>query len=290
MTAPPPLLRPTRWHGASPVGAGTVIFGLVLVAVGIGATALFASVEAPPVAVVSCLWLVAAGVIVTGLWVLDREPRAHAQLVNGVAVTPTEQRLPDDWVHLVRGTAMNPILRLGLYAYGVYALLMAVTAITESRGQFDAPMIASAVFGALATAMLGAAFRASLGRRRLAGFGTAPIGLTLGRSGVTHITLDAVRFVAWPDILRVEASTAARGRDTAHLYRTITLVMHDGAASGEPLVLPTLRFRLDATALYTALATFTHRPELRAELGTTRGQAMLDTWADAAATPDADAL
>lgn len=45
-----------------------------------------------------------------------------------------------------------------------------------------------------------------------------------------------------------------------------------------------------ATALYTAVATFTHRPELRAELGTTRGQAMLDTWADAAATPDADAL
>lgn len=284
-----PLREPARWREAKPVGRFTLIFGAVASLVGLLLTVMVMSNGAPFVGVVAVSWPIVLGVVVMGLWVFDRMPRGDAELVNAVAVTPSDDRLPDDWVHLVRGRAVPPLLQIGLIAYGAYGVAMSVGAALDATANDDgAAFLAAIIFAAIGVGMLGVAAWAALGRRRLSSFGRAPIGLTLGASGITLVTVRRTRFIAWDDIRTIATPVAARSRDTEHLYRTVRLTAGGGAgeSGGEALevLLPMSRYRLEPAALYTALVTFSQHPGLRELLGTTHGQALLDAWTDAART------
>ncbi len=216
-------------------------------------------------------------------------PRGHAELVNAVAVTPSDRRLTDDWVHLVRGRPVPPLLLLGLFAYGAYGVAMALGAALDANANDDAAaFLAALVFSAIGLGMLGVATWAALGRRRLSSFGRPPIGLTLGPSGVTLVTVRRTRFLAWDDIRLIETPLVARSRDTEHLYRTVRLTVLPSDDGPPEVTLAMSRYRLEPAALYTALETFRENPALREMLGTTHGQALLDAWSEAARRRERD--
>src|SRR5690606_25921852 len=139
-----PLREPPRWRGAQPVGAFTLWFGVVTALLGAVLTVMVTAGGAPFVGIVAVSWLLAAGIAVAGLWVLDRMPRARAELVNAVAVTPGD-RPPDDWVHLVRGRTLPPLLHLGLAAYGAHGVAMAVGAFVDAEVRGDGAAVVMGV-------------------------------------------------------------------------------------------------------------------------------------------------
>lgn len=278
-----PLREPALWRDARPVGRFTLVFGAAASLIGLLMTIMVAANGAPFVAIVAVSWPISLGVVVMGLWAVDRMPRGEAELVNAVAVTPSRDRLPDDWVHLVRGRPVPPLLQLGLLAYGAYGVAMAVGAALDARANGDAAALLSAlIFTAIGLGMLGVAAWAALGRRRLSSFGRTPIGLTLGPSGVTLVTVRRTRFLAWDDIRLVETPSAARSRDTEHLYRTVRLTVRPSDGGPPEVTLVMSRYRLEPAALYTALVTFSQNAGLREVLGTTHGQALLEAWSEAA--------
>src|SRR5690606_20006245 len=73
----------------------------------------------------------------------------------------------------------------------------------------------------------------------------------------------------------VETPSAARSRDTEHLYRTVRLTVRPSDGGPPEVTLVMSRYRLEPAALYTALVTFSQNAGLREVLGTTHGQARL---------------
>ena len=278
------LRRPEAWRKAQAFGRGTLIYGLVLIAFGVGIGILVLvrepSAHAPLFAVASGGGMLAWGLVLIGLAV---PPHPHPPvLVNAVAVTPTNEPLPDDWVHLFRRRRMGRTFALGLGALSLYMLAIVVVTVwlvvdgTEDAGLLlflGIPVLSAVVWGIYA-------LREARSRRRLSTFGRAPTGFTLGASGVTVLEPHATRHIPWGDVSHVVATNARTRGGKSPLHPIVQLVV-----GSETVTLQINQHVASPAVVYTALATAVDDARFRSMLGDSRGQAVLEGWARDAVAP-----
>lgn len=285
-----PLRRPSVWAKRQTFGLGSLLFGIFLLAfgVGIGILALLndRSGQGPFSAVAGGGGMAAWGLIAIGVSFPAR-PQPPA-LVNAVAVTPSDDRLPDNWVHLFRRRRMARAFSIGLVVLGVYMLILGggITTLVF-LGEEEAwllPFLALPFFSGLF--MLGLGLREMTSRARLATFGRAPTGLTLGPSGIALLEPHTTRFLPWD---RVTALRVANGRTRggeSSLYPIIVLTLRpDGSGQPADETLQLTQYLAPPEAVYTAIVTAFKDAGFRGQLGTSPAQQVLERWtADAASS------
>ncbi|MFK4789329.1 hypothetical protein [Microbacterium sp. ZW T5_56] len=95
-------------------------------------------------------------------------------------------------------------------------------------------------------------------------FGRLPVGLTLGRSGITRHPVAGATFVRWEHITAVEVAPHARVR----ICR----------GDAEPLEFTAGMFDEHAGLIYNAIRLYAEQPPLRAELSTAEAQRRFESW------------
>jgi hypothetical protein len=290
-----PLRRPAVWNTTAAFGTWSLVYGCVLLAVGVGIGILTLSADrtphAPLYAVVGGGGMAALGLVAIGV---SFRPRAQPPvLVNAVAVTPSTALLPDDWVHLFRRRRMAPVFSIGLVALGLYMLTIAGgTAYLVAVGVEDAGLLLFAVIPLLSgLGMLGYGLREMVSRQRLSTFGRAPTGLTLGTSGITLLDPHRTRHIPWSRVLAVRADNGRTRGGKSALYPIVVLTVAPDAAGPdaqpatqpEEVTLQMLQYVVDRAVVFSALATAFEDPGFRAELGSAGAQTLLDRWVVAAA-------
>ncbi len=273
-----PLRRPPAWERTRRPGAGSAIFGIVLILIGVGITILVLTQDRTPHAP---LFAAAAGggMFAWGLVILGMAfpPRPQPPvLVNAVAVTPGDDRLPDDWVHLFRRRRMTRSFTIGVAALSAYMfVIVGGTVWLVMDGTEDAGLLLFLGIPLLSAVILGInALREWVSRRRLSTFGRAPTGLTLGRSGLTLLEPHHTRFIPWETITRVGAKNAKTRGGESPYHPVMEL-----ALPGETVEVQLARYVATPHAVYTAVVTAVEDAGFREELGDARAQGVLERWA-----------
>jgi hypothetical protein len=283
--APPPLRRPQAWERAQSFGRWSLVLGIALltagIAIGILAITQDRTDQAPLYAIAGGGGIAAWGLVAIGLSFPTRAK--PPLLVNAVAVTPSSEKLADDWVHLFRRRRMARAYSIGLVALGLYMLTIGGgTVYLVAIGVEDAGIL---LFAALpifsGVMMLGFGAREAISRQRLSTFGRAPTGFTLGTSGFTLLEPHTTRFIPWERIASIRAGNARTRGGESPLYPTVTLTLHPDAAGGrgEEITLQMLQYLVHRAVVVTALVEGLEDAAFRGDLGTMRAQAVLDRWA-----------
>lgn len=279
-----PLRRPPAWQKRETFGTWSLVFGIFLLALGVGIGILALLNDRTDQTVFSAIagggGMAAWGLIAIGVSFPSR-PQAPL-LVNAVAVTPTPDRPADDWVHLFRRRRMARVFSVGLVVLGLYMLTLGggiayLVLIGEEEGWL-LPLLAIPIL----SGVLGVGFglREVTSRARLATFGRAPTGLTLGPSGITLLEPHSTRFIPWEAVSRVRADNARTRGGKSPLYPIVVLTLH-----GSPEVtLQLTQYLAPPEAVFSALLTAYEDAAFRGELGTSPTQSLLERWtADAPA-------
>ncbi len=277
------LRRPPVWDSLETFGVWIRVFGIALVAGGVGLAVLTLMNErseyAPLFAVMTGSGFVAGGLVAIGITFPPR-PQPPT-LVNAVAVTPVPELLPDDWVHLFRRRRFSRFVTLGLIGVGFFLLvLVGGIVFLIAVGEEDSGLLVLLVLP-FAAGVYWAVFgiRQAISRRRLGTFGLAPTGLTLGRSGLTLLDPVATHFIPWQRLRSVEPGLARTRGGPSALYPIITLGFHPEAGrQAENVTLHLIQHVVPAHVVFSALATAHEDPAFRDELGTARAQSTMDAW------------
>jgi len=280
-----PLRRPPAWAKAQSFGRWSLVYGFVLLAGGIALGILVLTRDRTDQALLYALasggGIGAWGLIAIGVSFPARQ--RPPQLVNAVAVTPSSERLADDWVHLFRRRRMARVFSIGLVALGLYMLLIGGgTVYLVAIGVEDAGILLFAALPLLSgVMMLGFAAREVISHRRLSTFGRAPTGFTLGPSGVTLLEPQVTRFIPWAQVASVHAGNGRTRGGESPLYPIVTLTLHPDAAGATPeqLTLQMGQYLVDRAVVFSALVTALEDSAFRSDLGTTRAQAVFERWA-----------
>lgn len=285
----PPLRWPPVWARAKSFGRWSLFFGIALLVLGVGIAVLIVAEDRTDQALFNAVagggGMAAWGLIAIGASFPTRAERPV--LVNAVAVTPSSERLADDWVHLFRRRRMARVFSIGLIALGLYMLTIGGgTAYLVAIGVEEAGVLVFSVLALLSgVMMLGFGAREAISRQRLSTFGRAPTGFTLGASGFTLLEPHTTRFIPWGRIADVRPGYApTRGGVSPH-HPIVTLTLRPDAAGSqdENLTLQMMQYLADRAVVFSAIATAVEDAGFRDDLGTTRAQAVLDRWAAEAA-------
>ncbi len=221
-------------------------------------------------------WAVSFGALMAGLSVSREGPPRRYRgpvLMNAVALTRADHEPPDSWVHFFRqqlaSWGLGWALLLG--GTGSGALLVVAGARVVERGAgawllLIAPLVlGTAVLVVCGVIALVAAFRS-------ASFGRIPIGIAIGRSGITRHYLDAIEIVRWEQVRAVSAlGRDDRSTEGARRVR----VERDGST---PWDLGVDDYAAPPWVLYAALRYWHEHPERRDELSSTVAQRRLGRW------------
>jgi hypothetical protein len=283
-----PLRRPDVWRELKTFGPWMRVYGIVLVAFGVGLAVLTVLRErsefGPLFAVMVGGGFVAGGLVLIGM---TFPPRPEAPtLVNAVAVTPGGERLADDWVHVFRRRRFSRFVTLGFAGLALYLLtLVGGILFLIVVGAEDAGLLVLLVLP-LVAGVWWAAFgiRQAISRRRLGTFGRPPTGLTLGRSGLTLLDPGATRFIPWERLQSVDAGLTRTRGGPSPLYPIIVLRLRaDDGQAAEQVTLHLIQYVAPAHVVFSALVTAVEQWDFREQLGTASAQSTLDAWM--AATP-----
>jgi len=242
------------------------ITGVITTAVGVASGSLTATGSlAWGVALAIVFGLLALVATALGLFAVYRRP---PQLINAVTLTRAAVRPVDDWVHFCRERPTRAWVRFWLTASGASTAVLLGLAMP---GVLRAPgglwwlfLFVPLLIPCLVLTLYGLVQRVL--DTKNSSFGEAPVGLALGRHGVSrYLVAGGVRWTPWEAISRIEALPHSRVR----------VGRLDG---GEPLEFTAGVFEQDAVLLYCAVRFYAEHPELRDELGTTVAQERFEAW------------
>lgn len=188
------------------------------------------------------------------------------QLLNAVVLGRAVVAPADDWVHFYQEQAMHVWVRawmiLSGIGTGVLLVVSMIAVLATPTGVwwlflFIPLLVGCAVVGVYALLQ-------NLLDAKNSSFGRIPVGLTLGRSGITRHLVAGADFVRWEHITAVEVAPHARIR------------ICRGAA--EPLEFTAGMFEERAGLIYNAIRLYYEQPQLRTELSTTEAQQRFESW------------
>ena len=188
------------------------------------------------------------------------------QLLNAVVLGRATVAPADDWVHFYREQTMHAWVRVWMILSGIGTgalLVFAMVAALATPGGvwwlflFVPLLVVCAVAGAYALLQ-------NLLDAKNTSFGRIPVGLTLGRSGITRHLVAGAHFVRWEHVTAVEVAPYARIR----ICR----------GANEPLEFTAGMFDERAGLIYNAIRLYAEHPHLRAELSTTDAQRRFEAW------------
>ena len=262
-----PYPTPEGWLPDAQYFPNPVIWatGGVAVAVGV-ASALLIAVGSLAWGVVLAVAFGMLGVLAAGfgLFATHRRP---PQLINANTLSGAMVRPVDDWVHYFRERPAGAWVRtwLGFSGLGTALLLgLAMPGVLAAPGGawwllfFVPVLVGCVVLVVYGVTQLAIDIRNS-------SFGQAPVGLAIGRHGVSRYLLAGATWVPWEAIAEVQAYEHSR----------VVLVRRDGAPD---LEVSAGVFEQDAVLLYCAVRFYVEHPELRDELGTTLAQQRFVAW------------
>ncbi len=257
---PPELLTPGEKF-PRPVAWGTGA-----VAAALGAVSVWCTVSGSLIwATVSAVLFGVVAVLAFAFDLGDAAARPP-QLLNAVVLGRATVAPADDWVHFYREQTMHVWVRVWMVLSGIGTaalLVFAMIAVLATPGGvwwlflFVPLLIVCAVAGTYALLQ-------NLLDAKNTSFGRIPVGLTLGRSGITRHLVAGAHFVRWEDVTAVDVAPHARIR----ICR----------GAGESLEFTAGMMQERAGLIYNAIRLYAEHPHLRAELSTTEAQRRFEAW------------
>jgi hypothetical protein len=281
MTLPYPPLDAWRVHATRPVRRWPAVFWAVI-ATGLAIAMVAANLRGDVGG--GILQAVLFGALTTLLSVTYQQAgseRGLPHFINAVVLTRAVVQPRDSWIHFFREQGPSRWFTTCIAVAGLLAapslLWTAITAVSLDAGLWllvIVPLLLIAVFLAFVGVLAIAKYV------RFATFGQRPIGISLGRHGLTRYYLDGVDEWPWESIARVEAQGAtldAEGDFTADLV--IVATERPEGITYDKYDIAT--YESHAWLIYTAARFWAEHPEHRTELGTTFAQRRIEGWRDA---------
>jgi len=209
-----------------------------------------------------------------------RRPIRGPVLMNAVALTRAESAPADSWVHFFREGLASWTLGWGLLLGGAgSAVMLVLTGMRAVSIGADGWLLLVVPLGLGAGILVLCGVIALVIAFRSASFARIPIGLSIGRSGVSRYYVDAIESVRWEDI-RAIAAVAREDSDTEG-SRSV-LIEREGR---EPWRIGVDEYPTPPWVVYAALRFWHEHPDARSELSTTFAQRRIEEWCATAQEP-----
>ncbi|MCE4026006.1 hypothetical protein LXM50_08475 [Microbacterium sp. Au-Mic1] len=203
-------------------------------------------------------------------------------LMNAVTLTRADSAPPDSWVHFFREGLASWALGWGLLLGGAGSVvLLAMAGIRAVAIDAGGWLLLIVPLGLCAGILVLCGVIALIIAFRSASFARIPIGLSIGRSGVSRYYLDAIESVRWEDIRSIAA--VAREEDDTEGSRSV-LIEREGR---DPWRIGVDEYPTPPWVIYAALRFWLEHPADRGELSSTFAQRRIQEWCAAAQDPDA---
>jgi len=201
-------------------------------------------------------------------------------LMNAVTLTRADSAPPDSWVHFFReGLAswtLGWALLLGGVGSAVLLVMAGVRAIAVDAGGW---LLLVVPLGLCAAILVLCGAIALIIAFRSASFARIPIGLSIGRSGISRYYVDTIESVRWEDI---RAITAVAREDSDTEGSRSVLIEREGE---DPWRIGVDEYPTPPWVICCALRFWLEHPANRSELSSTFAQRRLEQWCDAAKDP-----
>lgn len=201
-------------------------------------------------------------------------------LMNAVTLTRADSAPPDSWVHFFREGLGSWTLGWGLLLGGagsaVLLVMAGARAVAVDAGGW---LLLVVPLGLCAAVLVLCGVIALIIAFRSASFARIPIGLSIGRNGISRYYLDAIESVRWEDIRAITAV----GREDSDTEGSRSILIE---REGEDLWrIGVDEYPTPPWVIYCALRFWLEHPAHRGELSSTFAQRRLEQWCDAANDP-----
>lgn len=211
-----------------------------------------------------------------------RRPIRGPVLMNAVALTRADSAPPDSWVHFFREGLGSWMLGWGLLLGGAgSATLLVMAGMRAVTIGADGWLLLVVPLGLGAGILVLCGVIALVIAFRSASFARIPIGVSIGRSGVSRYYLDEIESVRWEDIRAIRA--VAREDGDTEGSRSV-LIERSGR---DPWRIGIDEYPTPPWVIYAALRFWHEHPEERGELSGTFAQHRIEQWCATVRSQDA---